>query len=104
LGNAAALIMAIEWDEPFGIVMAEALACGTPILALQRGSVPEVVNDGETGFVRTTADDLVPCVQRLPQLSRAACRRDAEQRFSAEVIVSQYQALYAARLGEGEIG
>jgi glycosyltransferase involved in cell wall biosynthesis len=98
LGNAAALIMAIEWDEPFGIVMAEALACGTPILALRRGSVPE------TGFVRTTTDDLVPCVEQVPKLSRAACRRDAEQRFSADVIVSQYQALYAARLADGEIG
>jgi glycosyltransferase involved in cell wall biosynthesis len=100
LGTAAAMLFPIEWEEPFGIVMAEALACGTPVLALARGSVAEVVRDGETGFSRTTVDELATCVERLDSISRAACRRDAEVRFSSDVIVDQYEGLYRERLAD----
>jgi glycosyltransferase involved in cell wall biosynthesis len=98
LGEAAALLFPIEWEEPFGIVMAEALACGTPVIALRRGSVPEVVADGESGFVCHSVDEMVQAVDALPSLDRRACRRVAEQRFSSDIIVSQYEALYRERL------
>jgi len=94
LGSAAALLMPILWDEPFGIVMAEALACGTPVVALRRGSVPEVVDDGTTGFVCDTTDRMVEAVGRLAMLDRARCRQAAEARFSDTAIVDGYEALY----------
>ncbi len=94
LGQAACLLFPIEWDEPFGIVMVEALACGTPVVAFSRGSVPEVVRDGCTGFHCRNLDDMVAAVGRLDQLSRAACRRDVEERFSDRVIVGRYEQLY----------
>lgn len=94
LGGAAALLMPILWDEPFGIVMAEALACGTPVLGLARGSVPEVVEQGTTGFVCDDVDGMVAAVSRLDRLDRAACRRAAERRFSDRVMVDGYEALY----------
>ena len=94
LGHAAALLMPILWDEPFGIVMAEALACGTPVIGLRRGAVPEVVEDGVTGFVRTTVDELVACAHGIPFLSRAACRAVAEARYSADAVVDGYLDVY----------
>ena len=96
LGGAAALLMLVDWDEPFGIVMAEALACGTPIIGFARGSVPEVVRDGVTGFVCRDETDATAAVGRLATLDRAAARADCEQRFNAESIVSKYEALYHA--------
>jgi glycosyltransferase involved in cell wall biosynthesis len=99
LGSAACLLMPIEWDEPFGIVMAEAMACGTPVIGLRRGSVPEVVEHGVTGFVCDRPDDLIGAVQRVPELSRRAVRTAAETRFSADVIVDQYLDLYARARG-----
>lgn len=94
LGEAAAFLMPILWDEPFGIVMAEALACGTPVLGTRRGAVPEVVDDGVTGFVRDTLDELVEAARDLPGLDRMACRRAVEARYSEEVVVSAYEAAY----------
>ena len=94
LSSAAALLMPILWEEPFGIVMAEALACGTPVIGLRRGAVPEVVEEGVTGFVRDTADELVDAVGAVGSLDRVACRRTAEQRFSAERLVSEHEVLY----------
>lgn len=94
LGQAAAFLMPILWDEPFGIVMTEALACGTPVLGLHRGAVPEVVDDGITGFVRQTTDELVAAVAQLPTIDRAACRRAVETRYSETVVVDGYEALY----------
>jgi glycosyltransferase involved in cell wall biosynthesis len=88
LSHAAALLMPVLWDEPFGIVMAEALACGTPVIGFARGAVPEVVDDGVTGFVCQSVDGLVDGVARAGGLSRAACRRAAEARFSVESLVS----------------
>ena len=86
--------MLVEWDEPFGIVMAEALACGTPVIGLARGSVPEVVRDGETGFVCRTASEAVGAVARLGALDRRAARADCEARFGSAALVAQYEALY----------
>jgi glycosyltransferase involved in cell wall biosynthesis len=94
LGRAAAFLMPIEWEEPFGIVMAEAMACGTPVIGTRRGSVPEVVTEGETGFVCDAEDDMVKAVRRIDELSRRACRERCEQHFSARAIVDAYERLY----------
>jgi glycosyltransferase involved in cell wall biosynthesis len=102
LRSAAALLMPIEWDEPFGIVMAEAFACGTPVIALRRGSVPEVVKDGVTGFVCDTREQAAAAVAQLARLDRRAVRHDCEMRFGAAAVTSQYEQLYdelGARLG-----
>lgn len=94
LGAAAALLMPIEWDEPFGIVMAEALACGTPVIAFPRGSVPEVIVDGMNGFHASDVDAAVAAVGQLARIDRAAVRVDAERRFGHEAIVEEYERLY----------
>lgn len=94
LGQARAFLMPILWEEPFGIVMAEALACGTPVLGLNCGAVPEVVIEGVTGFVRNTLDDLVEVVAKVDTLDRSACRADAIARFSADPIVTAYETIY----------
>jgi glycosyltransferase involved in cell wall biosynthesis len=94
LGQAVAFLMPILWDEPFGMVMAEALACGTPVLALRRGAASEVVDDGVTGFVRDTVGELVEAARALPGLDRTACRRAVEARYSEDVVVAAYEAAY----------
>ena len=94
LGAAAALLMPIGFAEPFGIVMAEAMACGTPVIGFARGSVPEVVRHGVTGVVVGGVDEATAAVCRLRELDRAAIRRECEARFSHDVIVSQYEELY----------
>jgi glycosyltransferase involved in cell wall biosynthesis len=96
LSQARALLMPILWEEPFGIVMAEALACGTPVLGFSRGSVPEVVEDGVTGFVRENIDDLIEAVAKINEISRANCRFSAEQKFSDVVVVERYLDIYRA--------
>ena len=100
LGQAAAFLMPILWDEPFGIVMAEALACGTPVLGTRRGAVPEVVDDGVTGFVRDTLDELVAAAADLPAIDRGACRRAVEQRYSESAVVTGYEAVYRRAMGQ----
>lgn len=94
LGQASAFLMPILWEEPFGIVMAEALACGTPVLGLRRGAVPEVVEDGVSGFVRDDVDGLVKAVGSLGELDRRACRKRAEKLFSDTAIVEAYLDVY----------
>jgi glycosyltransferase involved in cell wall biosynthesis len=94
LASAAALLMPILRDEPFGIVMAEALACGTPVIGLHRGSVPEVVDDGVTGFVCDNEDEMTIAVAHLDRLSRDACRYAAEARFSDRALVDAYESFY----------
>lgn len=94
LGEAAALLMPIEWEEPFGIVMAEALACGTPVIAFTRGSVPEVVRHGLNGFVCRTVGEAVAAVPALAAIDRRAVRADCVARFSAPVVVDAYESLY----------
>jgi glycosyltransferase involved in cell wall biosynthesis len=94
LGDAAALLFPISWPEPFGLVMPEALACGTPVLAFRQGSVPEVLRDGETGFICDSEDELVDAVGRLDRLDRRRCRTEAEQRFSPAAMAAQYERVY----------
>jgi glycosyltransferase involved in cell wall biosynthesis len=94
LGQAAALVVPIQWDEPFGIVFAEALATGTPVITCRRGATPEIIDPGTTGFFVTSVAEGVTAVGRLPALSRAACRAAAEARFTREVCVDRYLELY----------
>lgn len=98
LSGAAALLMPVLWDEPFGIVMAEALACGTPVIGLSRGAVPEVVEEGLTGFHCQDIEGLVAAIGRVGVLSRRACRASAERRFSQPSLVDAYEAVCRARL------
>ena len=97
LGKARAVLFPIDWEEPFGLVMTEAMACGTPVIATPRGAVPEVVVDGETGFivpVEGYAEAAAEALLRLGEIDPKACRRHVEERFSAEVMVSGYEAVY----------
>jgi glycosyltransferase involved in cell wall biosynthesis len=94
LGNAAALLFPINWPEPFGLVMPEALACGTPVLALRAGSVPEIIQDGVTGFIRDTEEELAEAVAHLDEIDRARCRAEPEERFSACAMTDHYLEVY----------
>jgi len=94
LGNAHALLFPINWDEPFGLVMIEAMACGTPVIAFRRGSVPEVMADGVTGFVVDGVTDAVRAVGRVGRLSRRDCRRVFEERFDASRMTRDYLHVY----------
>jgi glycosyltransferase involved in cell wall biosynthesis len=94
LGRADVLLNPIEWDEPFGMVMIEALAAGTPVVAAARGSVPEIVDDGVTGYVRNTDEELAATLADVGSLDRRACRRQAELRFSAERMVRGHLEVY----------
>lgn len=94
LADARALLFTIDWPEPFGIVMIEALACGTPVIAFRRGSVPEVIDDGRTGFIVDSLDEAVDAVARVGELRRARCRREFERRFSAERMAGDYLDVY----------
>jgi glycosyltransferase involved in cell wall biosynthesis len=94
LGNARALLFPIDWPEPFGLVMIEAMACGLPVIAWPGGSVAEVMEDGVTGFVVTTIEDAVHAVQRASELDRRRCRQVFERRFSAARMANDYLAVY----------
>ncbi|MFQ3578652.1 MAG: glycosyltransferase family 4 protein [Bacteroidales bacterium] len=90
LGGAIATLFPIRWEEPFGIVMIESLACGTPVIATNMGSVTEVIKHGETGFICNTIDEIISAVHNIKTINRTACRNDVEQRFSQDVMVSRY--------------
>lgn len=92
--NAYALAFPIDWPEPFGMVMAEALACGTPVLALNRGSVAEVLRHGVTGIIGETVDDLVVGVPQIAEIDRRLCRLEAEMRFSTKAMAEGYETIY----------
>jgi glycosyltransferase involved in cell wall biosynthesis len=94
LGNAAALLFPIDWPEPFGLVMIEALSTGTPVIAWPMGSVPEVIEDGVTGMLVDSVDAAVQAVGRLPTLSRQTIRRRFEERFSAARMARDYVTAY----------
>jgi glycosyltransferase involved in cell wall biosynthesis len=96
LGNAAALIFPIGWPEPFGLVMIEAMACGTPVIAFRRGSVPEVIEDGVSGFIVDTEEDAVDAIKRLPELGRQRVREAFERRFTATRMAEEYVRYYEA--------
>ena len=95
LGGAAALLHLIDFDEPFGLSVVESFAAGTPVIAARRGSMPELVTHGATGFLVPGPDEAVRAVARLGEIDRAACRREAETRFSADRMVWDYERLFA---------
>jgi glycosyltransferase involved in cell wall biosynthesis len=94
LGSAAALLHPIDFDEPFGLSVAESMACGTPVIAFRRGSMPEVVDEGVTGFVVDTAEEAVGAVARIGDIDRAGCRARARSRFGAQRMVADYLRVY----------
>jgi glycosyltransferase involved in cell wall biosynthesis len=94
LGNAYATLFPIDWPEPFGLVMIESLACGTPVIAARRGSVPEVMEHGATGFIFDTIDEAVAAVQLVSRLSRTDCRAIFEKRFCVARMASDYLTVY----------
>lgn len=98
LGNARALLFPINWPEPFGLVMMESLACGTPVVAFRCGSVPEVIDHGVTGFIVTSIDEAVEAIERIGELSRQKCRQVFEERFSAERMARDYLAIYRCQI------
>jgi glycosyltransferase involved in cell wall biosynthesis len=100
LGNSMAMLFPIQWNEPFGLVMVEAMACGTPVLALRAGSVPEIVKDGVSGYVSRKLDDLVQHAREL-HISPVQARRYAEEHFSKERMAREYRALYDGIVGRG---
>jgi glycosyltransferase involved in cell wall biosynthesis len=98
LGGARALLFPIDWPEPFGLVMIEALACGTPVLAFRGGSVDEVIDEGVTGFIVDHIEEAIEAALRIHTIDRSACRRSFEQRFTAERMTARYLRLYQAAL------
>jgi glycosyltransferase involved in cell wall biosynthesis len=104
LGQAAALLMPVEWEEPFGIVMAEALACGTPVIGLARGAVPEVVESGSSGFVCRSLAEMVEAVGSVNSIDRRACRDRYESEFSDDAIVDAYERLYVREVARCTAG
>jgi glycosyltransferase involved in cell wall biosynthesis len=94
LGNAYALMFLIDWQEPFGFVMTEAMACGTPVVAYRMGSVPEVIDEGITGYIVDSMDAAASAVERVARLDRRTVRRVFEQRFSARRMARDYLELY----------
>jgi glycosyltransferase involved in cell wall biosynthesis len=101
LGNAAALLFPINWPEPFGLVMIEALACGTPVIAYPFGSVPEIVADGTAGFIVPDIDSAVDALERVGEIDRRNCRKHFEQHFTAERMAQSYLDIYR-RLRRGK--
>jgi glycosyltransferase involved in cell wall biosynthesis len=92
--HARCLLHPVTWPEPFGLVMAEAMACGTPVIGLRQGSVPELVHDGETGFVVESVDEMVTAVRCLGEIDPFRCRSHVSERFSAGQMVAGYERLY----------
>ena len=94
LGNAYALLFPIDWREPFGLVMIEAMACGTPVVAFRQGAVPEVLDDGVTGFIVDGLEEAVKAVERVSTLSRKQCRQVFDRRFAVSRMAKDYVTLY----------
>jgi len=100
LGQAHALLFPIDWPEPFGLVMIEALACGTPVIAYRRGSVPEVLEEGVTGFIVENLEQAVQAVRRVAHIDRGKCRREFERRFSVSRMTGDYLEVYQRLLAQ----
>jgi glycosyltransferase involved in cell wall biosynthesis len=104
LSRAHALLVPIEWDEPFGLVMVEALASGTPVVAMRRGSAPELLRHNETAYIADDLADMITGVDRVAQLDPLRLRQEAEQRFCPEKMIKGYLDAYQAVLeGSGDI-
>jgi glycosyltransferase involved in cell wall biosynthesis len=100
LGRARALVFPIDWSEPFGLVMIEAMACGTPVIAWRSGSVPEVVEDGVSGFIVDSIEESVAAAERLGEISRRGCRESFERRFTVERMARDYLEVYERLIAE----
>ena len=99
LGRARAMLHLIGFDEPFGLSVIESMACGTPVIAYRRGSMPELIVDGVTGFLVDSFDEAVAAIERIGEIDRAACRRHVEQHFTVDRMADQYLGLYRLLLG-----
>jgi glycosyltransferase involved in cell wall biosynthesis len=99
LGGAYATLFPIDWPEPFGLIMTESMACGTPVIAMRHGSVPEVMVNEVTGFICESVDEMVEAVTRVNQIDRQACRRHVEKNFSVEAMTDGYEAVYRQLTG-----
>ena len=97
--QAAAVIMPLRWDEPFGLVAVEAMACGTPVVGTNRGALPEIIETGVTGFVFEGIDEAVAALANIGEIDRAVVRKSAETRFSRRIMASRYEEVYRAVLG-----
>jgi len=95
LGGAKGLLFPVNWEEPFGLVMIEAMACGTPVIGLNRASVPEVVDNGKTGFVVDDISEMQKAIQEIESISRDDCRKHVEEHFSVEKMAENYEKVYA---------
>ncbi len=93
-GSAIACLYPIEWEEPFGLIMTEAMATGTPVIAYRRGSVPEVIKDSKTGFVVNNIDEMIQAMKKIGQIDRIACRQRVEKYFTYQKMVDEYEKLY----------
>jgi len=94
LGNAKALLFPTIWEEPFGLVMIEAMACGTPVIAFSKGSVPEVIKHNKTGFVVKNEKEMIAAIKKIDQINRADCREHIENNFTVEKMVDGYERVY----------
>ncbi len=92
--RAKALLCPIKWEEPFGLVMIEAMACGTPVIAFNRGAVPELIEHGKTGFIVKNTSEMVQAMKKIDQIKRKDCRTHVEENFSVEKMVNEYEKLY----------
>lgn len=100
LGGALALLFPVDWPEPFGLAMVEAMACGTPVIAFRRGSVPEVMAEGKTGYIVDSVDEAVAALDRIGRIDRAACRAHFMEKFSARRMAEDYVAVYRRLSGD----
>lgn len=94
LSNARALISPLQWDEPFGLVNTESLACGTPVITINRGSMPEIIDNGKVGFLCSNVDEMISRVADIDTIDRRACRKHVENRFTSQVMAAHYLSLY----------
>ena len=99
LGEAKAFLYPLQWEEPFGLAMIEAMACGTPVIAFRRGSVPEIVEHGKTGFVVDTKEKMIEAIKMIGSIDRAKCRESVEKKFSLEIMIDRYEKIYEKIIG-----
>jgi glycosyltransferase involved in cell wall biosynthesis len=97
-GEAKALLVPIKWEEPFGLVIVEAMACGTPVIAFKNGAAPELIRDGKTGFIVRTLPEMVRAIKKIPTINRQACRDHVEKNFSVPTMTKNYEVVYEAAL------